>query len=113
MNERKYVAVSIKHTAYKWRYGMPCTLWGHRTKDDEKRSFGGYTMYPNNAELYSFKDWHESGYGSIIKMDEPVHIHMERDFCKKYKAYDTVLVPFDEYLTYCKINYLALDRPKD
>lgn len=23
MNERKYVAVSIKHSAYKWRYGAP------------------------------------------------------------------------------------------
>ncbi len=112
MNERKYVAVSIKHSAYKWRYGAPMCLWGHRTKDDEERSFGGYTMYPNNAELYSLKDWHESGYPSDnIKYDEPVHIGM--DFCKKWKNYDTVLVEFDEYLTYCKLNYLALDRPKD
>ena len=111
MDERKYVAVSIKHSAYKWRYGAPVCLWGHRTKDDEKRCFAGYTMYPNIAELYSLKDWHESGYGSIIKMDEPVHL--TPDFCKKWKNYDTVLVEFEEYLTYCKCNYLALDRPKD
>ena len=111
MNERKYVAVSIKHSAYKWRYGNPLCLWGHRTKDDEKRCFAGYTMYPNNAEVYSLKDWHESGYGSIIKMDEPVHL--EIGFCKKWKNYDTVLVEFEEYITYCKLNYLALDRPKD
>lgn len=112
MNERKYVAVSIKHSAYKWRYGAPMCLWGHRTKDDEERSFGGYTMYPNSAELYSLKDWHESGYpADNIKYDEPVHIGS--DFCKRWKNYDTVLVPLDEYITYCKCNYLALDRPKD
>lgn len=113
MNERKYVAVSIKHTVYKWRYGAPLVLWGSkRTKDDEKRCFSGYTMYPNNAELYSLKDWHESGYGStIIKMDKPVHL--EIGFCKKWKDYDTVLVLLDEYINYCKCACLALDRPKD
>ena len=32
---RKYVAVSIKHTEYRWKFGMPCCLWGfHQTADD-------------------------------------------------------------------------------
>lgn len=55
MGERNLVAVSIKHTIYGWKFGMPCWLWGSRTKDEEKRSFGGYTQYPNNAEVYSLK----------------------------------------------------------
>lgn len=112
MIERKYVAVSIKHTEYKWRFGKPCVLWGHRTKDNEKRSFGGYTEFPNNAELYSLKDWYDRGYPlDCIKFDEPVH--MEVNFCKKWRKYDTVLVPMDEYIGYCTMACLPLDRPKD
>lgn len=34
--ERNLLAVSIKHTEYRWKFGMPCVLWGQRTKDDEK-----------------------------------------------------------------------------
>jgi hypothetical protein len=64
MGERKYLAVSIKHSEYKWKFGKPLILWGHRTKDEEKRSFGGYTQFPNNAEVYSLQDWRESGYNN-------------------------------------------------
>ena len=112
MSERNLVAISIKHTEWRWKFGMPCWLWGHRTKDEEKRSFGGYTQYPNHAEVYSLEEWQKSGYGrDIIKMDEPVH--MEIGFCKKWKKYDTVLVPLDEYIGYCKCAGLPLDRPKE
>lgn len=113
MKERKYLAISIKHTEYKWKFGMPCILWGHRTKDDEKRSFGGYTQYPNNAELYSLQDWADSWYSKAewMKVDRPMH--MEIGFCKKHKYYDTVLVPYDEYIEYCKCANLPLDRPKE
>lgn len=112
-NERNLVAVSIKHTEYKWKFGKPCVLWGHRTKDEEKRSFGGYTEFPQNAEIYSLKEWHESGYahGNIIKVDEPVS--MEINFCKKYKKYDTVLVLYEQYESYCKMADLPLVRPQD
>jgi hypothetical protein len=51
MSERNLVAVSVKHTMYRWKFGMPVVLWGHRTEDNERRSFGGYTPYPNNAEV--------------------------------------------------------------
>ncbi len=38
MNERKYLAISIKHTEHGWKFGKPCVLWGYkRTADDEKR----------------------------------------------------------------------------
>lgn len=112
-NERNLVAVSIKHTEYRWKFGMMCWLWGHRTKDEEKRSFGGYTQFPHNAEIYSLKEWQESGYGNgdICKVDEPVS--MEIGFCKKWKKYDTVLVPYEQYESYCKMACLPLERPKD
>ena len=73
MSERNLVAVSIKHTEYRWKFGKPCILWGHRTKDDEKRSFGGYTQFPNNAEVYSLEDWSNSSYKNCqyMKIDDP------------------------------------------
>lgn len=113
MTDRKYFAVSIKHTEYKWKFGMPYVLWGHRTKDEEKRSFGGYTQYPNNAELYSLQDWADSGYSKAewMKVDEPVH--MEFNLCKRWKKYDTVLIPYDEYMLYCKAASLPLEMPKE
>lgn len=112
-SERNLVAVSIKHTEYKWKFGMPCWLWGRRTKDDEKRSFSGYTQYPNNAELYSLEDWENSGYtnGDIMKLDEPVKLCI--DFCKKYKKYDTVLVPLEQYIAYCMCADLPLEKECD
>lgn len=112
-SKRNLVAVSIKHTIYAWKFGKPCILWGRRTKDDEKRSFGGYTQFPNDAELYSLREWQESGYGAgnVIKVDEPVP--MEKDLCKKWKNYDTVLVPYDQYIAYCKMSGLPLERPKN
>ena len=110
MTERKYFAISVKHTAFRWKFGKPCVLWGHkRTQDDEKRCFAGYTEYPNQAELYSLEDWQQQGYADWIKVDEPVKMCV--NFCKKYKNYDTVLVPYDEYLSYCKCACLPLNAP--
>lgn len=107
--ERKYLAVSIKHTGLKWKFGMPCWLWGNRTKDDEPRSYAGYTQYPENAELYSLEEfWQEYGSCEWIKCDAPVK--MEIGFCKKYKKYDTVLVEYGDYLIYCKSANLKTAR---
>ena len=111
VDNRNLLAISIKHSKYRWKFGMPCWLWGHRTKDDERRCFGGYTQYPHHAEVYSLKEWQESGYGDICKADAPVH--MEIEFCKKWKKYDSVLVPIDEYIDYCKCACLPLDKPKE
>lgn len=113
MTERNLVAVSIKHSIYGWLFGKPLCLWGHRTADNEKRSFGGYTQYPGNAEVYSLKEWQESGYaaGDIIKVNEPVHLEVK--FCKRWKNYDTVLVPYDEIVSYYKVAGLAINRPKE
>lgn len=108
MGERNLLAISIKHTEWRWKFGMPCILWGHRTQGSEKRSFGGYTQFPEKAELYTLSDWQNSGYGSdIIKMDEPVK--MEVGFCKKWQKYDTVLVRYGDYISYSKAACLSLD----
>lgn len=40
-------------------------------------------------------------------------LHMEVGFCKKWKKYDSVLVPIDEYIDYCKCACLPLDKPKE
>lgn len=110
INDRKYVAISIKHTEYKWKYGMPCTLWGWgRTKDDERRNFSGYTMYLDNAELYNATELVEK-YGSDIIKPEPVP--MSFDLCKRWKEYDTVLVLEDDYRRYCHSNYIATEPPR-
>lgn len=110
VNERNLLAVSIKHTEYKWKFGMPCVLWGRRTQDGEKRSFSGYTLYPNNAEMYSLKDWQKSGYGNggICKVEEPVK--MEIGFCKKWRKFDTVLVRYDDYINYCRASGLKEEQ---
>ena len=108
MTDRNLLAISIKHTEYKWAFGKPCVLWGHRTKDEEKRSFGGYTNFPQKAELYSLEEW-QSKYNSCewMKTDEPVT--MELKFCKKWKNYDTVLVRYEDCIRYCKAASLSLD----
>lgn len=98
MSDRKYIAISIKHTKYKWRFGKPCALWGYkRTKDEEKRCFAGYTEDVNSAELYSVDEFIRA-YGVSICKPEPVKMCV--DLCKKYSKFDTVLMLESEYKQY-------------
>ena len=110
MNEdRKYVALSIKHTSFRWRYGKPCILWGyHQTKDDEPRCFADYTIYLDKAERYSIEDFINKGYTEDTVKREPVQ--MCQDLCKKYKKYDTVLVEYKDYKKYCETFLIATSR---
>ena len=102
MSERKYIAISIKHTDEKWKLGKPCVLWGHkRTRDDEKRCFAGYTECLENAELYAADDLYNHGYAEDIIKREPVK--MCADLCRKYTEYDTVLMLEAEYRKYYEI----------
>lgn len=106
--KRNLLAISIKHSIYRWKFGMPCVLWGHRTTDAEQRSFAGYTQFPQKAELYTIEEFREHYKdGSIFKFDEPVK--MEYGFCKKWRKYDTVFVRYDDYIAYCKAAGLSLD----
>ena len=109
-NDRKYIAVSIKHSEYRWKYGKPLTLWGWKqTEDNEKRCFSGYTYYPMKAERYALGEFKQDGYGYYIKDDEPVELCI--NFCKKYKKYDTVLVLAEKILAYYDLCGLAKSEP--
>jgi len=109
---RKYVAVSIKHSEYKWKFGKPCVLWGfHQTGDDEPRCFASYTTYLSNAERYALGDFKEHGYGPYILDKAPVS--MSVDFCKKWRAYDTVLVDAEQYYHYCKLAGIPTEPPEN
>ena len=112
MNEgRKYIAVSIKHTEYRWAFGKPCVLWGwHQTADDEPRCFADYTEYLSKAERYALGDFKAHGYGDFIKDDAPVQLGV--DLCKRWKEYDTVLVDAEQYYHYCKMAGLPTEPQK-
>ena len=93
MKDRKYLAVSIKHSA-----GTRFTLWGwERTKDEQERCFTGYlgTMDYDKCELYSLEDFQEHYGHGVIKCDKPVKMTM--DLARKWDEYDTVLVDYEEY----------------
>ena len=109
MSERKYIAISIKHSM-RGLENCPCepkdgkyTLWGYsRSLDNEDRSFAGYTGNIDKCELYSLEDFQKSYGNGHIKCDEPVKMCF--NLCRKYKKYDTVLVDIDDYknyLTFC------------
>lgn len=111
--ERKYVAVSIKHTEHKWKFGDPCTLWGWKqTEDDKPRCFSDYTVYLSKAERYALGEFTAHGYDpDLCKDDEPVV--MCPDFCKRYKRYDTVLVDAGMYFHYCLLCGLPIEPPNE
>lgn len=108
INERKYIAISIKHSMG-GQLKNPSepkdgkyTLWGkRRTADNEERCFGGYTDDIDKCELYSLNDFLKQYGNSFIKCDEPVPINIH--LCRKYKKFDTVLIDIEEYKQYLKI----------
>lgn len=95
MNERKYIAISVKHSN-----GYPFVLWGyHRTKDNEERCFADYTEDINKAELYSIEEFKEA-YGDELGIYNynPITVYeLLTDFKKLKKKYDTVFVSEVEY----------------
>lgn len=108
--ERKYIAISIKHTAHGWRWGKPCVLWGHhQTEDNEPRCFASYTLYLSKAERYAAGDFRKHGYLEDIVPPEPVKFTI--DLMKRWKNYDTVLVDEKEYRSYCEMCYIATEAP--
>ncbi|MHC1723013.1 MAG: hypothetical protein AB9836_07425 [Aminipila sp.] len=97
ITERRYVAISIKHSEYS-QSGL--VFWGERTDDKEKRCFSGYSNFARNngklCELYALKDFQDHYGNGVIKCDEPVK--MTSDLIKRWKNYDTVLVDIDDYI---------------
>ena len=110
-SERKYVAVSIKHTEYRWKFGKPLVLWGwHQTPDDAPRCFSDYTEYLDKAERYALGDFAAHGYGDDILDSESVPLGP--NFCKFYKKYDTVLVEADIVRAYYQLCGLSTKPPR-
>lgn len=97
-SDRKYVAVSIKHSVND-KETSKFILWGDkRTLDDKSRCFSGYTQNFDKCELYTLEDFQNTYGNGYIKCDEPVKVTF--NLCKKYKSFDTVLVDKDEYKKY-------------
>lgn len=79
--ERKYVIVCNEHSAG-WIGAL--LFWGHRTKDHESRSFGGYTKNIDGCELYTEKEVEEKGY-YFPKYHEGMT-------WKEFQGYDDILI---------------------
>lgn len=100
--ERKYLAVSIKHSLPSRGYQMtrPLVLWGRRTEDDAtRRSFGGYTMDPEKAELYTIQEWITfAGKDSDILPWQPVKCNA--NLLRNNRNVDSALVEYEDYMNY-------------
>lgn len=94
--DRKYLAVSIKHSYVDWKTKEQVLyFWGYkRTQDNEPRCFCDYTLDPDQAELYSLDDWKKYIDSSWMKI--VASVPLVPDCRKVYRDYDTVLIEFDE-----------------
>lgn len=99
--ERKYVAVSVKHSRHQWKFGMPLIMWGTRTTDDaEPRLFGGYTMMLSSAERYAKGDFEKHYPNAPNGVFRPDPAPMDIGFMKENKEWDTVLVDAEQMRHY-------------
>lgn len=57
--DREYVIVCNEH---KGIFNGALLFWGHRTEDNEERSFGGYTSDISNCERYTLREIRNKGY---------------------------------------------------
>lgn len=65
--DREYVIVCNEH---KGMFAGALLFWGHKTEDNEKRSFGGYTSDIDNCEMYTLKEIEEKNYHFPIYNEE-------------------------------------------
>jgi len=96
MNDRKYIAISIKHSD-----GCRFTLWGwERTKNEQKRCFSGYVgmLDYDKCEIYSLEDFREEYGHGVIKCDEAVS--MTKKLISLWEEFDTVLVEYSDYMRF-------------
>ena len=57
--DREYIIVCNEH---KGVFAGTLLFWGHKTEDNEKRSFGGYTSDIDKCEMYTLKEIEEKNY---------------------------------------------------
>ena len=92
MENRKYIAISIKHSI--WRPNLQYWGW-NRTKDDEKRCYAGYVEDINKCELYSFEEFNKKydWMGVKVVEDETLFPVLKR----KFRNEDTILVDYEKF----------------
>lgn len=83
--DRQYVIVCNRHNAI---FGGALLFGGHRTNDNENRSFGGYTSDFSNCELYTLEEIENKHYHFPIYNDT-------MDY-KEFKAYDDIIIKVDD-----------------
>ena len=57
--EREYVILCNEHSGL---FRGAALFWGHKTEDNEKRSFGGYTSDIDGCEMYTLEEIKNNGY---------------------------------------------------
>lgn len=102
MNDRKYVAISIKHSIHR----PNLQYWGYkRTADNEKRCFALYVEDIDTAELYSYEEFNEK-YSWMGEQGVQV-VENESLFnvlTKKFRREDTVLVDYKQFKQWLEEN---------
>ena len=109
--DRKYVAVSIKHSPHRRWFGRPLVLWGYHTADSEKRCFSDYTIFLDEAERYAVNDFAEHWYDAEVVRRKPVET-ITINFMRDYTFYDTVLVSAESYRAYCQMCEIPTQRSR-
>ena len=57
--DREYIIVCNEHEGV---FTGALLFWGHKTEDNEERSFGGYTSDIDKCEMYTLKEIEDKGY---------------------------------------------------
>ncbi|MFD1317308.1 hypothetical protein [Loigolactobacillus zhaoyuanensis] len=109
LDERKYVLMTAKHSSIKYPL-----FWGHRTKDNEPRSFGGYYANPFEAELYSMNEITEE-FGNSMTLLDSLPIEMgganqirefnEHDWLHHKNIEDVFVTPIASITQYVKTDF--------
>lgn len=75
--DREYIIVCNEHSGI---FRGALLFWGHKTEDNEKRSFGGYTSDIDKCERYTLKEIKDKGYNfPIYKQDMELQDFLKLD----------------------------------
>lgn len=83
--DREYIIVCNEH---KGIFTGALLFWGHKTEDNEERSFSGYTSDIDNCERYTLKEIEEKGYHFSI-------YESGMSFCDFLKLNDVIIKKID------------------
>ena len=92
MAERKYIAISIKHSTKD-----DIQYWGNLTNDSEERCFSGYTSFLDKCEKYTLEEFWMHYPNNNNHYPLVTNIKSLYQFWKDNKNKDPVLVDIDEW----------------